>query len=119
MAVNGNEQERGFMETRKNVAARHSLEEIKAYFEAVLMAVFAWRCIEFASGRMRASTEVVLAAVTQNGRTLEYAFEELKNNVEVVLAAVIENGYALEFAPNNIKARCCEDGRFGTGICFR
>jgi hypothetical protein len=47
--------------------------------------------------------EVVLAAVSQNGRALEYAHANLQNDKEVVLAAVRQNGRALQYAHADLK----------------
>jgi len=47
---------------------------------------------------MQADAEVVLAAVTQQGRMLQYASADLQDDDKVVLAAIQHEGSALEFA---------------------
>jgi hypothetical protein len=42
--------------------------------------------------------EVVLAAVTQNGRALEYASKHLRDDPDVCYSAVNQNGFALRYA---------------------
>ena len=46
---------------------------------------------------------VVLAAVTQNGRTLQYASVALRNDRDVVLAAMARNGHALVYASDALQ----------------
>ena len=53
---------------------------------------------------MGADTEVVLAAVQQNGLALECASEALRADKEVVLAAVQQDGGALQFASETMCA---------------
>jgi hypothetical protein len=53
---------------------------------------------ESAAEALHADKEVVLAAVTQDGRALESAAEALHADKEVVLAAVTQDGRALMYA---------------------
>mmetsp|Transcript_101310 Transcript_101310/g.180062 ORF Transcript_101310/g.180062 Transcript_101310/m.180062 type:complete len:380 (-) Transcript_101310:185-1324(-) len=51
-----------------------------------------------APDNMKADIEIVLAAVTQQGRMIQYASEELQDSAEVISAALEQEGSALEFA---------------------
>jgi len=58
--------------------------------------------LQHLSNELRGLTEVVMAAVAQNGLALEHPSEKLKNVKEAALtAAVAQNGYALEHPPSN------------------
>ena len=50
------------------------------------------------SPKMQKNKEVVLPAVTNNGRSLKHAHESLRRDVDVVLAAVRNDGTALQYA---------------------
>ena len=80
-------------------------------------------CIEFASKRLRADREIILAALRDDGpmwfdsSNLRYASRSLKNNKEIVLAAVKANAHNLHFASKKlqtnraiIKAAAHQDG---------
>lgn len=47
--------------------------------------------------------EVVLTAMTYNGRLLNCVSEALRRDREVVLAAVTQDGYALKFASDDLQ----------------
>jgi len=68
--------------------------------QAVRQNVYA---LQYASNKLKADKEVVLAAVKQNGLALENASNELNADKQVVLAAVEKDGMALEFASNEMK----------------
>ena len=52
----------------------------------------------YASEKLKGNKEVVLAAVTKNGKALQYASEELSADREVVLAAVTKCSDVLQYA---------------------
>jgi hypothetical protein len=56
-----------------------------------------------ASPHLKDSSEIVLAAVNQNGEALASASARLKDNYELVLAAVEQNIYALEHASERLQ----------------
>ena len=60
--------------------------------------------LQYASEAMQADREVVLAAVTTNGRELQYASDELRADKEVVLAAMKQEACALEYASDTLRA---------------
>jgi len=62
------------------------------------------RALQFASDDLKADKEVVLAAVAQNGSALQFASDELKADKEVVLTAVAQNGWALFLASDELQA---------------
>ena len=47
---------------------------------------------------MRGTYDIVLAAVTHNGRALRYASSELRNHRKIVCTAVAQNAKALQYA---------------------
>ena len=47
---------------------------------------------------MRGEYDIVLAAVTQNGRALRCASEEMRSHREIVCTAVAQNAKALQYA---------------------
>lgn len=62
------------------------------------------RALQYASETLRTDKEVVLAAVTNYAAALEYASNALKSDVEVVEAAVKNNGLALVHSSDLLKA---------------
>eukprot|EP00971_Amphidinium_carterae_P147917 2931970-Amphidinium_carterae.1 len=72
--------------------------------EVVLAAVSTnGRALAHASETMRADREIVLAAVSCGGESLQYAAEHLKHDREVVLRAVSQNAFALQSAPAELR----------------
>ena len=57
------------------------------------------------SVELKHDREVVIEAVTQQGRVLRFASEELKGDREVVVEAVRQHGLALRFASEELYAR--------------
>jgi Domain of unknown function (DUF4116) len=57
-----------------------------------------WCALQFASPALRDDSDLVLAAVRNNGSALEVASNRLQDNRDVVMAAVRQDGLALEFA---------------------
>jgi ribosomal protein S12 methylthiotransferase accessory factor YcaO len=57
----------------------------------------------FASARLRADYDVVMAAVQQYGMALYHASGALRSNREIAMAAVTENPSALEFASERLR----------------
>lgn len=58
----------------------------------------------FAPEDVKADSQVVLAAVRQNGAALEYAAPQLQADADIVLDAVTNNGLALEHASPALQA---------------
>jgi hypothetical protein len=94
-------------EDQQALALRNASADVKDDKEVVLTAVQMYgHALEFASARLRAVKEVVLAAMandTGSGHrahpsALEFASTELQADKEVVLTAVAKNRYALGFA---------------------
>ena len=52
---------------------------------------------------MRGTYDIVLAAVTQNGRALRYTSEELRNHRKIVCTAVAQTAKALQYATPEIR----------------
>lgn len=78
--------------------------------QVILCAVRKDPCrIEFASQRLRADREIILAALRDDGpewfdsSNLRYASKSLKNNKEIVLAAVKANASNLHFASKKLQ----------------
>ena len=59
--------------------------------------------LEYASTKLRADREFILAAVAQNYWVLKHASAELKADREVVLAAVAQGGQTLEYASEDLQ----------------
>ena len=59
--------------------------------------------LEFASEDLQKDREIVMAAVKQNGWVLKDASEDLRRDREIVMAAVKQNGYVLQFASEDLK----------------
>ena len=77
---------------------------LKVDREVVLAAVSNdGRSLEYADDALKADHAVVLAAVSNEGRALQYADDTLKADREVVLSAVSKNGSALEYADDTLK----------------
>ena len=55
------------------------------------------RVLQYASN-MRRDYDIVLAAMTQNGRGLRCASEEMRSHREIVCGAVAQDGEALQYA---------------------
>ena len=70
---------------------------------AITQDAYATDYLEYASQELRKDREVVLRAVTNNGRALRYAFEALKGDKKLVLAAVTQNGLALQHASEELQ----------------
>ena len=49
------------------------------------------------------NSNIVMAAVKQDGDALEFASEDIQNDREIVMDAVEQNGIALEFASEYLK----------------
>jgi len=54
--------------------------------------------LEFADASLQKDRNIVMAAVTQDGSALEFADASLQTSRDIVMAAVTRNGQALEFA---------------------
>jgi uncharacterized lipoprotein YbaY len=61
------------------------------------------RALEFASSDIRDNHDIVSAAVRQNGKALQFASLDLRNNRDIVLAAVRQYGFALHNASATIQ----------------
>jgi hypothetical protein len=61
------------------------------------------KALKFASVRLQNDKDVVLAAVTQNGKALEFASVRLQNDKDVVLVALEEHVNALKFASKELR----------------
>lgn len=51
----------------------------------------------------RDNKDIVMEAVTQNGKSLRFASDRLKNDIEVAIAAVAEDGLAIELVSTGLK----------------
>uniref|UniRef100_A0A6S8VFZ9 Protein kinase domain-containing protein n=1 Tax=Chaetoceros debilis TaxID=122233 RepID=A0A6S8VFZ9_9STRA len=80
-------------------------EEMMANKEVVLAAVtHNGKALKYAAEKLKADKEVVfVAAVTQDGEALKHAMEEMKADKEVVLESVKQNGGALRYATEEWK----------------
>ena len=77
-------------------------EELKGDHEIVMTAVSEdGRALEHATEELKGDHEIVLAAVSENGCALQYAAEELKGDREILMTAVSQNGIALRYAPQD------------------
>ena len=80
--------------------------KLKADKEVVLAAVTQnGMALHYASMGLRADRDVMLAAVTQYGKALKYASKGLRADREVVLAAVTQYGLALHYVPMELRDR--------------
>jgi hypothetical protein len=61
------------------------------------------RAMVWATESIRNDKEVVMTAVSNDGRELEFASRGLRNDKEVVMAAVCQWGHALEYASTSLK----------------
>jgi len=87
------------------LALEYANEKLKADKEIVLVAVTNdGRALDYADEKLKADKEIVLAAVNQNHRALEYANKKLRADKEVVLAALKQDGLALKYADKKLKA---------------
>lgn len=59
--------------------------------------------LPYASKDLRADREVILHAVSLDGRYLQYASKDLTADKEIVLIALHKRGYALEFASEDLR----------------
>ena len=72
--------------------------------EIVMQAVsLEGRALKYAAEELKGDRKVVMAAVSQYGFALEYATEELKGDRKIVMAAVSQNGLALQRATKELK----------------
>ena len=60
--------------------------------------------LQFASERLKASFDLVLAAVQENGMALRYAAADMVKHYELVMDAVRQNGDALQFASEALRS---------------
>ena len=73
-----------------------SLRADRAFlFAAVRLRAYETLC--FANSSFRADRDLVLTAMTCNGKALQIVSADLRRDPDVVLAAVTQNGYALRF----------------------
>jgi len=86
--------------TKNGYAFRDAADTLKANKDFVVRAVVAGDgyALQFATDTLKANKEVVLAAVTQNGRALEWAADTMKADKDVVLEAVTKCSNAMEYA---------------------
>mmetsp|Transcript_52237 Transcript_52237/g.122248 ORF Transcript_52237/g.122248 Transcript_52237/m.122248 type:complete len:214 (-) Transcript_52237:20-661(-) len=81
--------------------------------EVVLAAVSRdGRNLQFASPRLKDDFQVVLRAVSKCGTALKYASNNLKNNREIVLAAVQQDPGSLRFASSDLASELLKDEEF-------
>ena len=80
------------------------MKEQKADREIVLAAVsHNGRALQFATEELKGDREIVLAAVSQYCYALQYATEKQKGDREIVLAAVSKIGHTLQYATHELK----------------
>ena len=79
--------------------------------------------LAYAVPEIRADKEVVLMAVSRDGRALQFAAVELRDDREVVMKAVGHHGRAIEFASERLRGdlelaamACTNEGRRGKGL---
>eukprot|EP00971_Amphidinium_carterae_P245897 4883863-Amphidinium_carterae.1 len=83
-------------------------EEFRSDEEIVLAAVSTnGRALQYASEGLRADRRIVQAAIAQDGRALEHASDSLKGDREIVLAAVTQSGESLKFAKASLAQPGC------------
>ncbi|KAG2373787.1 hypothetical protein C9374_011876 [Naegleria lovaniensis] len=61
------------------------------------------RALEFASPTLRDDATIVLAAVSNNGLALKFASDRLRNDFDIVKTAILKNGFALEYASEELQ----------------
>ena len=86
-------------------ALQSAPEEIKSDSEIVLAAVKQdGYALEYADKTMKSDSKIVLAAVKQCGSALQYADKTMKSEFKIVLAAVKQDGDALQYADKTMKS---------------
>ena len=79
-------------------------DRLKDNYEIIIKAIsIDGRTLQNASNRLKNNYEIVKLAVSNNGSAIEFASTELKNNYEIVKLAVSGYGYALKFVSNELK----------------
>ena len=83
---------------------RYCAQELRSEREVVMKAVSEdGRALEHASLELRGDREIVMRAVTEHGFALKHAAKDLMGDREVVMAAVARHGDALRFATEELR----------------
>ena len=82
----------------------HAAEELKGDREIVMTAVSKnGRALRFAAEELKGDRKIVMTAVSSFGSALKFAAEELKGDPEIVMMAVSKNGCVLQFATEELR----------------
>jgi hypothetical protein len=82
---------------------KYAPADLRDDFDLVLTAVKESDCLSFVSDRLKDDSNVVLAAVTNQGLALQYASERLRDDETIVIPAIAANGQAFQYASDRLR----------------